>query len=92
MNLINAPELHQAVKFLKSLRIQKIEKLPHEAQYGLFFRNDEITTGLMKDTFEIKVNLLTGNFHYYDTEHGWTYDLTSSDAPAEIIKFLNLTF
>lgn len=89
MEIIEAKDLHVAVKFLKELRVQMVGDLPHYGNYGLFFKNDEITTGLMNNTKEIKINLLDGNFHYYDTELGWTYDLTKTDAPTIILEFLN---
>lgn len=93
MENIDAPNLHLAVKFLKELRIQMVGGLPHYGNYGLFFRNDEITTGLMNNKKEIKINLLDGSFHYYDTENGNTFDITKPESPKTIHEFLqNLGF
>lgn len=88
MQKIDAPNLKSAVQFLKELRIQLVGDLPHYGNYGLFFNNNEITTGLMNNQTEIKINLLDGSFHYYEIEFGTTIDITQPDSQQQICNLI----
>lgn len=88
MNTINAPKLHIAVKFLKEIRAEILGPLPHYGNYGLFLKNNEITTGLMNNKVEIKINLLNGIFQLYETEDGVSVDLTDNSSPKQILNLL----
>ncbi len=89
MKTINAPKLHIAVKFLKEIRAEVLGPLPHYGNYGLFLKNNEITTGLMNNKVEIKINLLDGSFHFFDTEDGVSVDFIKSNSPKHILNLLN---
>jgi len=57
------------------LKQQLIKELPHFGHHGLFFQNDEITTGQLNNKTEIKINLLTGQLLYFHNEKGYFIDL-----------------
>ncbi|MDH3677084.1 MAG: hypothetical protein OEQ12_02140 [Nitrosopumilus sp.] len=61
------------------LKQQLIEELPHFGHHGLFFQNDEITTGQLDNKTEIKINLLTGQLLYFHNEKGSFIDLKNND-------------
>ena len=61
------------------LKQQLVEELPHFGHHGLFFQNDEITTGQMNNKTEIKINLLTGQLLYFHNEQGSFIDLKNDD-------------
>ncbi|MFQ5439909.1 MAG: hypothetical protein ACE5DL_00445 [Nitrosopumilaceae archaeon] len=61
------------------LKKQIIEELPHFGHEGLFFQNDEITTGQLNNQTEIKINLLTGELLYFDREQGYYIDLKNDN-------------
>jgi hypothetical protein len=50
-------------------------KLPHFAHDALFLQNDEITTGLINNTTEIKIHLLRGQLIYYCNEDNFSVNL-----------------
>ena len=64
---------------LGKLKQQLIAELPHFGHHGLFFQNDEITTGQLDNKTEIKINLLTGQLLYFYNEKGYFIDLKNDD-------------
>jgi hypothetical protein len=71
--------LQQVCMSVGEIKQQLVEELPHFGHHGLFFQNDEITTGLLNNKTEIKINLLTGQFLYFDNEKGSFIDLKKDD-------------
>jgi len=69
-------DLQKICKIVSKLKSQLIEELPHYARDSLFLKNDEITTGLLNNISEIKINLVTGELLYYHNEQGDLVDLT----------------
>ena len=69
------------------LKQQLIKELPHFGHHGLFFQNDEITTGQLDNKTEIKINLLTGQLLYFHNEKGIFIDL-KNDNILEKLKFI----
>ncbi len=67
--------LHEICMAIGEIKQQLVEELPHFGNQGLFFQNDEITTGLLNNKTEIKVNLLTEQLVYFDNEKGIFIDL-----------------
>lgn len=68
--------LRKVCKTISQIKSQLIEELPHYGQDALFFQNDEITTGLLNNKTEVKINLLTGELIYFHNESGHFVDLT----------------
>ena len=71
--------LHQVCMTIGEIKQQLVEELPNFGHHGLFFQNDEITTGLLNNKTEIKINLLTGQLLYFDNEKGSFIDLKKDD-------------
>lgn len=69
--------LQKLCKAIVELKEQFVDELPHLGHTGLFFHSDEITTGLMHNKVEIKINLLTGKLNYYNNEDNQIIDITS---------------
>ena len=72
---------------------EQIEELPHYSHDALFFHNDEITTGQLNNKTEVKIHLITGQFLYFDNEHGFPLDLRQTglkERLAEILRKFNL--
>lgn len=67
--------IHPIAMVIGELKQQLIEELPHFGHHGLFFQNDEITTGQLNNKTEIKINLLTGQLLYFHSEKGHFIDL-----------------
>jgi hypothetical protein len=72
-------DLQNVCKIVSKLKSQLIEELPHYGHDTLFLKNDEITTDLLNNITEIKINLVTGELLYFHNEHGYTVDLTRDD-------------
>jgi hypothetical protein len=72
-------DLQNLCKIVSKLKSQLIEELPHYARDALFLKNDEITTGLLNNITEIKINLVTGQLLYFHNEQGYIVDLTRED-------------
>jgi len=73
-------ELHDVCKLLSNLKSQIITtNLPHFGNDALFFQNDEITTGLINNTTEIKIHLLTGQLIYSCNEDNFSVNLRDKD-------------
>ena len=60
--------LQQVCMSVGEIKQQLVDELPHFGHHGLFFQNDEITTGLLNNKTEIKINLLTEELLYFDLE------------------------
>lgn len=69
-------DLQKVCKIISKLKSQLIEELPHYGHDALFLNNDEITTGLLNNITEIKINLVTGELLYFHNEQGHIVDLT----------------
>lgn len=80
--------LQAASQFLKKLKIQKIDPLPHEAEYALFFKNSAISTGILNNTSELKIDLENKTFSLHDGELGQSVKLTKETANVEIQEAL----
>lgn len=76
--------IHPICMVIGELKQQLIKELPHFGHQGLFVQNDEITTGLMDNKNEIKVNLLTGQLLYFHDEKGHFIDLKKDDILAKL--------
>lgn len=68
--------LQKVCKIISQIKSQLIEELPHYGHDALFFQNDEITTGLLNNKTEVKIQLLTGELLYFHNEIGHFVDLT----------------
>jgi hypothetical protein len=62
--------IHPICIVLGEIKQQLVEELPHFGHHGLFFQNDEITTGQLNNKTEIKINLITGELLYFHNEKG----------------------
>ncbi len=71
--------LHQVCMTIGEIKQQLVDELPHFGHHGLFFQNDEITTGLLNNKTEIKINLQTGQLLYFDNEKGSFINLKKDD-------------
>jgi len=71
--------LHKICMTLGEIKQQLVEELPHYGHHGLFFQNDEITTGLLNNKDEVKINLLSGQLLYFENERGSFIDLKNDD-------------
>lgn len=72
-------QLRNVCRAIGELKAQIIDPLPHEGHNGLFFQNDEITTGQLDNKTEIKIHLLTGQLLFFSDEKGHYIDLTKDD-------------
>lgn len=80
-------ELHDICKLLSDLKSQIITtKLPHFGHDALFLQNDEITTGLISNTTEIKIHLLTGRLIYSYNEDNFSVNLRDKDCADAIAQ------
>lgn len=71
--------LQNVCKIVSKLKSQLIEELPHYGHDALFLNNDEITTGLLNNITEIKINLVTAELLFFHNEQGYIVDLTHDD-------------
>ena len=69
-------DLQNVCKIVSKLKSQLIEELPHYGHDALFLKNDEITTGLLNNMTEIKINLVTAELLYFHNEQGYLVELT----------------
>ena len=72
-------DLQDVCKIVSKLKSQLIEELPHYGHDALFLKNDEITTGLLNNKTEIKINLVTAELLYFDNEQGYLVELTRDE-------------
>ncbi len=76
---ISFENIHPICMVMGELKQQLIKELPHFGHHGLFYQNDEITTGQLNNETEIKINLLTGQLLYFHNEKGHFIDLKNDD-------------
>lgn len=92
-------ELHNLCQIMAQLKKQIIEELPHFGSEALYLKNDEITTGLLDNKIEIKINLRANNLQYFNNERGVSIDLSEGNASQQLqqitsdhdLKFPNIT-
>ena len=72
-------DLQNVCKIVSKLKSQLIEELPHYGHDALFLKNDEITTGLLNNMTEIKINLLTAQLLYFHNEQEYRVELTRDE-------------
>jgi len=92
-------DLHNLCKIIAPLKKQMIEELPHYGSEALYFKNDEITTGLLDNKIEIKINLHANKLQYFSNERGSSIDLNTGNASQQLqqitsdhdLKFPNIT-
>ena len=76
---IQFENIHPICMVIGEIKQQLIKELPHFGHHGLFFQNDEITTGQLDNKTEIKINLLTGELLYFHNEKGHFIDLKNDN-------------
>ena len=76
IHLDKIKDLQNVCKIVSKLKSQLIEELPHYGRDALFLKNDEITTGLLNNVTEIKINLVTAELLYFHNEQGYLVELT----------------
>ena len=79
MNVQQMQPLQKLCIEISKIKEQIIEELPHYGHQALFFQNNEVTTGLMNNKIEIKINLNTGQLLYFNDEIGHYIDLFTDD-------------
>lgn len=76
--------LQNICKMVSNLKSQIIDELPHYGHDALFLKNNEITTGLLKNVTEIKIHLITGNLMYFHSEQGNLVDLIHDNVSEQV--------
>ena len=79
--------LHEICFAIGEVKQQLVEELPHSGHHGLFLQNDCITTGLIDNKIEIKINLITGQLLYLKNEIGSFVDLKNDDILEKLKSF-----
>ena len=69
-------ELRKVCKIVSILKSQLIKELPHYGHNALFLNDDQITTGVLNNTTEITIHLITGQLLYFHNEQSSFVDLT----------------
>lgn len=82
-------QLHNLCKIIGELKSQLIEELPHFGHHGLFFQNDEITTGQLNNKTEIKIHMLTGQLIFFHNENGYFIDITKDNISEQLTKIIS---
>jgi len=72
-------DLQKICNIVSKLKSQLIEELPHYGHDSLYLTNNEITTGLLNNVTEIKINLATADLVYFHNEQTYIVNLTSND-------------
>ncbi|MDX1372002.1 MAG: hypothetical protein R3321_06005, partial [Nitrososphaeraceae archaeon] len=72
-------QLRKICRIIANVKAQQIPKLPHYGHESIFFQNSGITTGLINNNKEIKIDLFNGLLLYYDNEYTQTIDLTDGN-------------
>ena len=83
---IRFENIHPICMIMGELKQQLIEELPHFGHHGLYFQNDEITTGQLNNKTEIKINLLTGQLLYFHNEKSHFIDLKNDNILEKLKK------
>ena len=71
--------LRNICRVIAKIKSQQIEPLPHFGHEALFYQNNAVTTGLMNNNKESKIDLFSGLFLYYDNEDTIQIDLISKN-------------
>ncbi len=79
-------DVQNLCKVISKLKSQLIPAQPHYSHNALFLKNDDITTGLLNNTTEIKIHLVTGQLLYTQNEQGDFIDLIASENLFENLK------
>lgn len=82
-------DLHNLCKIIGQLKKQMIEELPHYGNEALYFKNDEITTGVLDNKIEIKIHLLANKLQYFNNERGFTIDLNKGNISQQLQKIID---
>lgn len=72
-------QLRKICRLIANVKAQQIPYLPHYGHESLFFQNNGITTGLINNNKEIKIDLFNGLLLYYDNESTQIIDLTDKN-------------
>lgn len=72
-------QLRNICKILANIKANHIAKLPHYGHESLFFQNNGITTGLINNAIEIKIDFFSGLLIYYNNEYTQIIDLTEKN-------------
>lgn len=83
--------LRNICRIIAKIKAQQIEPLPHFSHEALFFQNNAITTGLLNNTKEAKIDLFSGIFLYFNNEDTIKIDLTSENVK-DINNFFKFNF
>jgi RNAse (barnase) inhibitor barstar len=82
-------DLQNLCKIIANLKKQMIEELPHYGSEALYFKNDDITTGLLDNKIEIKINLRANKLQYFNNEKGSSIDLNTGDVSQQLQQIIN---
>lgn len=89
MNPKEFSNLQNLCNALTSLKKQIVkEELPHYGNESLFFRNDEITTGIMNNRIEIKIHMFEKKLLYFDNENGFFIDVMTDGISEKLEKIV----
>jgi hypothetical protein len=66
-----------------------IEELPHYGSEALYYSNDEITTGLLDNKIEIKINLRANKLQYFNNEKVSSIDLSKGNVSKQLQQIIN---
>jgi len=87
MNIQHMQPMHKLCMTISEIKQQLItDELPHYGNQGLYFQNNEITTGLINNKIEIKIHLSTGQLLYFNDEVGDYIDLFTDDIAEKLTK------
>lgn len=70
------------------IKQQIIDELPHYGHKGLFFQNDEITTGYLNNNTEIKIHLIANILTYFKNENMESVDLSTNDISSKLKQII----
>lgn len=87
-------DLHNLCKIIGQIKKQRIEQLSHYSSETLFFHNDEITSGLLDNKMEIKINLLAKKLVFTYNEENYfvnLYEPNVSDNLKKIVQKFDLS-
>lgn len=82
-------QLRNICKILVNIKTNHIAQLPHYGHESLFFQNNGITTGLINNTIEIKIDFFSGLLIFYDNEYTQIIDLTEKNIDMKFRSLLS---
>ena len=71
-------KLQKICQAISNIKQQIIGERPHYRHQSLYWHNDEITTGILDNTIEIKIHLAVGKILYHENETGYYIDITDN--------------